>query len=289
MNGIENKNRKTIAGDIHDAHSRIARQYGLLDLDGRLPVPSYSHWNLDRNVYRPLRAILNRYFDEKAEWFCDAGCGNGQFTAFLCEHAAEKVIGVDFSEAMLRTAAERSQRAGRSGRFFPVLSRLEDLACLRKESIDGIFLFGVVEHLDDPVRVVSSLAPALSKGGCLIMSVPLRFSTSYWSFLFFGQSPRRWGLKIKLRDAVNFKDKLKYYRFYNRKLLRRILNVNSDLEAAEIIPFVHSHVEGKPAAVLHKIGAMGKGGYKMLDFLEMFFRIVWPVPGAEYWVLRKTK
>lgn len=131
--------------------------------------------------------LLKKYGFNEGSRILDFGCGNGEFV----ELAGECCFGVELSS--------RDQDA----RIF------EDIDSLPVEHFDFITLWGVLEHLSDPLQVVKKLTERLSPSGHLVITtvnaegvIPYYYKPpehlTYWT----GQSIRhlleRNGLKVKV-------------------------------------------------------------------------------------------
>lgn len=97
----------------------------------------------------------------------DAGCGTGNLIRKIIDK--NKVIGVDFSEEMIKKA---------KGKFIKndnVELIKGDLASIDfpNEHFDTIVSINVLFNLDDPLKVINSFHNYLKKGGRLIISTPL--------------------------------------------------------------------------------------------------------------------
>jgi SAM-dependent methyltransferase len=276
-----------IAPEIRKAHDRIAPSYGITDLHGTIPEPSFQHWNLDRRGLRHLKYFRDRYLGSSCRLLLDAGCGNGQFTQVYAAWDIPLIIGLDFSLPMLTTARQRARMNGYEARLLLIQVELSDLSCLRDASVDGAHLFGVIEHLDNPGQVLAELARVLKSGGHLLFSVPRRWSVPFFDYCCFGQSPVRWGRPQGLRDALAIKEKLRFYRFYGGKEVKELITGLTGTELIERRPYSFFHVQGRQFAPLHWL-ARHRFGYRVLDCLDSLFRRIWPWPGAEYVIIKKN-
>ncbi len=94
----------------------------------------------------------------------DLGCGTGQLAATLAPFV-RRVVGVDESAAMLRTARQRTRELAnvelRSG-------TLEELP-VRGHELDAALLVLVLHHAGDPARVLAAAHRALKHGGRLLV------------------------------------------------------------------------------------------------------------------------
>lgn len=94
----------------------------------------------------------------------DLGCGTGQLAATIAPFVA-RVIAVDRSDDMLRTAADRLDE------FPNVEVRRGELETLPVESgeLDAAMLVLVLHHVPDPAAVVAEAARTLRSGGRLLI------------------------------------------------------------------------------------------------------------------------
>ena len=98
----------------------------------------------------------------------DAGCGAGYGTELLNQAGAANVVGVDVSEAAL-TLARAAVSDG-------VTCEPGDVAALSypDDSFDVVVCFEVIEHVEDPERVLDELRRVLRPDGLLLLSSPNR-------------------------------------------------------------------------------------------------------------------
>ncbi len=97
----------------------------------------------------------------------DAGCGAGYGAAALAAAGAASVLGVDIAADAVSYAHEHYNR--------PDLSFLAgDVAALDlpAASFDLVVSFEVIEHLDDPARLVQTAARLLKPDGVFVVSTP---------------------------------------------------------------------------------------------------------------------
>jgi trans-aconitate 2-methyltransferase len=109
--------------------------------------------------------LMSRLDVRGDESVMDAGCGSGRLTAELLTRLPRgRVVAVDYSENMLRTAHERLAAHGDRVRF--VHGDLADLPLVRE--VDGIFSNAVFHWVPDHDAMFRSLFRALKPGGWLL-------------------------------------------------------------------------------------------------------------------------
>ncbi len=279
------KQSHKISPDIQHAHNRVAGEYGICGIHDELPSNSYNYWNLHRNVVRPLTAVFTKYLKTGA-LFLDAGCGNGQISQILCSIDSLNIIGIDFCQNMLRHAIIRAKHHDYSHHFTCIRADLESLDMIRQNTFDAALLFGVIEHLDDPGHVIANILQTLKPDGIFILGVPRKWSFSYFSYLLFGRSPRRWGNTTTWMDYFSYREKLTYYRFYTPHQIEDYLAPNG-VEILDKYPFGYLHLDGFPGRICHFLGRYPTIGHVILDRTEKILKRIRWIPGGEFWVIRK--
>jgi trans-aconitate 2-methyltransferase len=112
------------------------------------------------------KKVLGRVKLRGDEWVLDAGCGTGRLTADLLEALPRgRVVGVDLSQNMIRTAREHLCPAHDSVVRFTVAD-LQQLPFLG--AFDGIFSTAAFHWVPDHEQLFHSLRAALRPGGWLI-------------------------------------------------------------------------------------------------------------------------
>jgi 2-polyprenyl-3-methyl-5-hydroxy-6-metoxy-1,4-benzoquinol methylase len=97
----------------------------------------------------------------------DIGCGDGKFV-LLANQCGYDAYGFDFNEKAIETAIKTYGLSVRvkCTNFDDYMSYAEG------NSFDCVTMFSVVEHVEDPVKVVREAMKFLRQGGCLIVHVP---------------------------------------------------------------------------------------------------------------------
>jgi SAM-dependent methyltransferase len=117
---------------------------------------------------RQLRTALRSLF---GNWqlasihLLDAGCGDGEFLAFLRGLGLE-VSGVDVSETAIERAKRRCPEADLR------VGSLEDRLPFADKTFDAIWCTEVLEHVFDVHRALAELNRVLKVGGALLLTTP---------------------------------------------------------------------------------------------------------------------
>ena len=138
----------------------------------------------DRLPYRGARRLL------------EVGCGVGAQTEILLRHFPElHVTGVDASEANLcRARAAMDAHAWAQGRYDYVQGDAGHLDLVADE-FDAAFLCWILEHVPDPLRVLSEVRRCLRPGAAVVVS-----EVQNASFFVDPYSPQTWSYWMAFND-----------------------------------------------------------------------------------------
>ncbi len=121
-------------------------------------------------------AILQRYLPDlcvSGGRLLDIGCGEGYALAFFREHGWS-VKGIDFSAAGVKSKNPGCQDALVTGDIFALL-RAE---IATGATYDVVWLQNVLEHVIDPLDLLSSLRTLVSSDGIAVITVPNDYSVT---------------------------------------------------------------------------------------------------------------
>ncbi|MGA3096542.1 MAG: class I SAM-dependent methyltransferase [Bryobacteraceae bacterium] len=106
----------------------------------------------------------------------DVGCGPGHYAITLAQRGAERVLGIDFADGMLKIAEEHARQAGVGSRCE---FRVADfLAFSSPRSFDYVILMGFMDYMSDPRKVIEK-ALSLSRSKVLL-SFPMAGGLLAW-------------------------------------------------------------------------------------------------------------
>ena len=124
----------------------------------------------DKKYFYDFDAILRRYMMRSFEPLLPAGkalelgCYKGEFTEILAERLPDLTV-VEASDELIE---HTRRRVGQKPRFIHATFEAVELT----EAYDSIFLVHTLEHLDNPVQVLSAINGWLSERGRLFLAVP---------------------------------------------------------------------------------------------------------------------
>jgi 2-polyprenyl-6-hydroxyphenyl methylase/3-demethylubiquinone-9 3-methyltransferase len=98
--------------------------------------------------------------------FLEVGCGGGKWLTYFHRRFDYAVFGCDYSEGGCALARDALAAAGVPGTI--IHSDLFDL----DEQYDVVFSAGLIEHFEDPARVLGKFASILRPGGHIVTLVP---------------------------------------------------------------------------------------------------------------------
>ena len=95
----------------------------------------------------------------------DVGCGDGRFLELLSKTEAVRATGVDLNPDVILTCRSKGLEA--------CLGGLDTISDAVKQPVDMVTLWHVVEHIADPLKVLTDAKSILSSKGVICFSVPL--------------------------------------------------------------------------------------------------------------------
>ncbi len=111
---------------------------------------------------------LSRFKFSPNEIILDAGCGTGVLSRFLAEQRkVKKIHGIDFSDLRLKQAEKLSRGSTKDAVSF-YRQDLGNLEAKFHGQYDTVICRYVLEHCDNPVKVLTELRKSLKPGGRLI-------------------------------------------------------------------------------------------------------------------------
>jgi len=154
------------------------------------------YWNMNQFLKYPLLKNL------KGKKLLDIGCGTGEFLVVM-QNLGYQVSGVDFNEKAVNFAKNHLDIEN----VYPddVIKFLEN----KKEEYDVITAFEIIEHINNPKKLLELVYQTLKPGGYFALSLPNR--ERYWGKIspkienwdFPYQHLTRWNLESLKRLTEN--------------------------------------------------------------------------------------
>lgn len=123
------------------------------------------------NKFKEIEVIINKHLGKKTYSLLDLGAGEGWELAYFAKKGIE-VLGVDYSEYGVESCNPDMIDNFLVGDIDETLNELIG----GNKKFDVITLNHVLEHVLDPIDLVSRLSKIINKGGILIIKVPNDFS-----------------------------------------------------------------------------------------------------------------
>lgn len=114
--------------------------------------------------WRAFDRLFREYIlAEAGGTLAEIGCGTGRIS-LPCRGSFEAVIGLDISEAMVRTGVEKRDALGDAAHIVYTVADAENIP-LRDASVDAVVLSGILHHVENPGRVLAESLRVLKPGG----------------------------------------------------------------------------------------------------------------------------
>lgn len=143
-------------------HDKLGGQYSFKMYDS-------SNWGryVDKKEQEQVRGLLKESYLERTFSVLDVGMGSGRWSQFFLTLGAKKVVGIDFSKAMVKAAREKIQ----DKRFKAIKGQMESPP-VQGASMNVVFSFRSFKYADNPSQVVLEFRRVLVPGGVLVLEVP---------------------------------------------------------------------------------------------------------------------
>lgn len=136
-------------------------------------------------VWFYLFTVLREHRNKKT--FCEIGCGSSILLTELSESVGE-VVGIDYSQKALERSRNLFQRL--KIRNFRLLE--DDIRRLKsKGKFDVVFSNGLLEHFEDPGKIILNHLEITKDGGHTIIAVPHKYSFKNVWYLLTRPKPLR--------------------------------------------------------------------------------------------------
>jgi ubiquinone/menaquinone biosynthesis C-methylase UbiE len=137
------------------------------------------HWDqigktiTKRNIFVVARynIVLNQISDSKGKRILDVGCGDGVLSYLLSQKGAF-VIGVDSSDKAIKFAKKKT----RNIRNIEFIKASAYYLPFKRDSFDYVVSSDVIEHLQEPQKMLAEIKRVYNRKGKVIITTPLRFT-----------------------------------------------------------------------------------------------------------------
>lgn len=169
--------KKSRAVELHE-HVPANWYYQSLKVDLLQKIWHNTRFNQIRNVSEPASTVL------------DLGCADGMFTKVILDATkAKRIVGID----VIKTSIEWARKHWKSNKKMSF--KVGDAHNLKyaPNTFDAVFSMEMLEHVENPVKVLQGVKKVLKKGGYAVFLVPSDndlFKFIWWLWLHF--YPRGW-------------------------------------------------------------------------------------------------
>ncbi len=157
--------------ELEFVNRRFDRDAGVFEAIYNDEEKGFTRWfnkNFRKPIYERFDIAMNTVGDARGKSIIDVGCGTGVYITNLGQKGAKSVLGVDFSEGMLRIAGERIKKLNLEKTCS--LRRANFLELETPEKFDYSIAMGVFDYLPDPVTFLNKLKSVTT--GKVIASFP---------------------------------------------------------------------------------------------------------------------
>lgn len=125
----------------------------------------------------PLRIqYILRHANLEGKRVADIGCGGGILTEALAKQGAE-VLGIDLSPELIDIAELHSLESGVNACYQKISA--EELAEQQPENFDYVTCMEMLEHVPDPISIISACAKMVKRNGLVFFSTLNRKPKAY--------------------------------------------------------------------------------------------------------------
>lgn len=174
------------------------------------------HRNRLNRFYMLLRQLISNNVIESFDSAIDIGCNAGVYSKIISDFGYKKVVGIDIDYDYIEKAND-SFAFDHSGKVLNYeLMNAENLTADTK--YDFILCTEVIEHTENPQKVVENIINILNSKGIAVITLPNRISLPYFAYVIIH----------KLKQKPMNKELLQHISYPFYKSLK--LFQNSDLE-----------------------------------------------------------
>ena len=152
-------------------------------------------------------------YGKKSDKILDQGTGIGQYAFSAYKFGFKNVVGMDFSEKLIKTAKELNNKLNFKCKF--VEGDIRNMP-FKEKSFDIVISGGIIEHVPETEKTISEISRVLKNKGYLLIHVPHKISV--FTFLKkIQQFLRIW--KLGYEKSFSIKELSRLFEKYHLKIL----------------------------------------------------------------------
>lgn len=130
-------------------------------------------------THRRFDKLFKSFLERDSKKILEIGCAKGGWLIYFAKEFDYEPYGIDYSEIGCKMAEENLKVANVNGKIF-----CEDIfqTSLENESFDIVYSMGLIEHFENPTKIIDKHIELLKKKGILIISIP-NFKSPIYRFL----------------------------------------------------------------------------------------------------------
>ncbi|MCF7954335.1 MAG: class I SAM-dependent methyltransferase [Phycisphaerae bacterium] len=132
------------------------------------------------SYYQNPREDMLEFIPSGIKKTLEVGCGEGNFSALLKDRFGVEAWAVEINEESARQAEKKLHKV-------IIEDAHSSINKLPEKYFDCIICFDILEHLEDPYSLLTSLKSKLAIGGVIITSIPnIRYYSAFRKFVLHG-------------------------------------------------------------------------------------------------------
>lgn len=131
----------------------------------------HKKYSQDLIARKHLLDFVEKNLDFQGKVGLDAGCDGGFLTFYLVKNGAKKIYGIDLSPGFIKKNIKNAKKWKLTGKTFFRVGDVEKLP-YKDKSFDFIVCSEVLEHVENPKKVISEFKRVLKKGGVVLLTTP---------------------------------------------------------------------------------------------------------------------
>jgi 2-polyprenyl-3-methyl-5-hydroxy-6-metoxy-1,4-benzoquinol methylase len=120
-------------------------------------------------INKRLDLLFKRFLPKGKKRILEIGCSKAKKLIYFAKEFGYDIYGIDYSKKGVEIAIENLRIAGLKGTIV-----CEDVfkTSLEENSFDIVYSMGLIEHFEDPKKIIDAHIKLVKKGGMLIITMP---------------------------------------------------------------------------------------------------------------------